>query len=97
MAEIGMVEETLYVTMKTKNMPVNPIPSFKMMCSGGCGDEVWIDKKLERIWSKVSVLCVECSLEKIASSREEISVTILPESIESLMEFLIEINKEVLR
>ncbi len=82
-------EETIVVSMKVKDMPTNPIPSVKLMCSGGCGDEVWMDKKLERLWSKVPVLCMECALEKMGSTMEGISFDIAPESIESLMEFMI--------
>ena len=82
-------EETIVVSMKVKDMPTNPIPSVKLMCSGGCGDEVWLDKKLERLWSKVPVLCMEYALEKMGSSMEGISFDIAPESIESLMEFMI--------
>lgn len=82
-------EETFVVSMKVKDMPNNPIPSVKLLCSGGCGDEVWLDKKLERLWSKVPVLCMECALEKMGSTMEGISFDIAPESIESLMEFMI--------
>ncbi len=82
-------EETIVVSMKVKDMPTNPIPSVKLMCSGGCGDEVWVDKKLERLWSKVPVLCMECALEKMGSTMEDISFAVAPESIESLMEFMI--------
>ena len=88
-----MAEETLYVSMKVKDMPVNPVPSVKLMCSGGCGDMVWVDKRLERTWSKVPVYCLECSLEKMGSCMEDISFTVLPESIDSLMQFHIERNK----
>ncbi len=83
-------EETIVVSMKVKDMPINPIPSVKLVCSGGCGDEVWLDKNLERLWSKVPVLCMECALEKMASNMEDISFAIAPESIESLMKFMIE-------
>jgi len=83
-------EETFVVSMKVKDMPINPIPSVKMMCSGGCGDEVWVDKNLERLWSKFPVLCMECALEKMASSSEDVSFSIAPESIESLMKFMID-------
>lgn len=86
-------EEIFVVTMKVKDMPNNPIPSAKMICSGGCGDEVWVDKNLERLWSKVPVLCMECALEKMASNVEDISFSIAPESIDSLMEFLINRDK----
>ena len=81
-------EETIVVSMKVKDMPINPIPSVKLLCSGGCGDKVWVDKKLEKLWSKVPVLCMECALEKM-ESMEDISFAIAPESIDSLMEFLI--------
>ena len=86
-------EETFVVSMKVKDMPNNPIPSVKLLCSGGCGDKVWMDKKLERLWSKVPVLCMECALEKMGSSMEDISFDIAPESIESLMEFMINRDK----
>ncbi len=82
-------EEIFVVTMKVKDMPTNPIPSVKMICSGGCGDKVWVDNKLERLWSKVPVLCMKCALEKMESSMEDISFNIAPESIDSLMEFMI--------
>jgi len=82
-------EETFVVAMKVKDMPTTPIPSVKLMCSGGCGDEVWVDKNLERLWSKMPVLCMECALEKMASSMEEVSFAVAPESIESLMKFMI--------
>ena len=82
-------EETIVVSMKVKDMPINPIPSVKLLCSGGCGDKVWVDKKLEKLWSKVPVLCMECALEKMESTMEGISFDIAPESIDSLMEFFI--------
>lgn len=89
-------EETFYTSMKVKDMPINPIPSVKLICSGGCGDEVWVDKAVERIWSKVPVLCMECALKKMESARaskEDISYVIAPESIESVMKFLMERDK----
>ena len=89
-------EETFYVTMKVNDMPINPIPSFKLICSGGCGDEVWVDKRAERVWSKVPVLCLECALKKMEYARaikEDISFEIVPESIESLMNFFMERDK----
>jgi len=82
-------EETFIVSMKVKDMPNNPIPSLKMICSGGCGDEIWADKNLERLWSKLPILCMECALEKMASSREGVSFSVAPESIESLMKFMV--------
>ena len=86
-------EETIVVAMKVKNMLINPIPSVKLMCSGGCGDEVWMDKNLERLWSKVPVLCLECALIKIDVNRD--SFFVAPESIESLMKFMINRDKSL--
>jgi len=87
-------EETFVVSMKVKDMPNNPIPSVKLICSGGCGDEVWADKNLERLWSKFPVLCMECALEKMASM-EDTSFAIAPESIESLMKFMVNRDKSL--
>jgi len=86
-------EKTFIVSMKVKYMPNNPIPSVKMICSGGCGDEVWADKNLERIWSKFPILCMECALEKMGSSMEDASFDVAPESIESLMKFMMNKDK----
>jgi len=89
-------EETFYVAMKVNDMPITPIPSVKLICSGGCGDEVWVDKRIERIWSKVPVLCMECGLKAMESARarkEDISYEIALESIESLMKFFMERDK----
>ena len=55
-------EETFYITMKVKDMPTTPIPSVKLVCSGGCGEEVWLDENLEKIWSKMPVLCIDCAI-----------------------------------
>jgi len=86
-------EKTFVVAMKVKEMPITPIPSLKMMCSGGCGEYVWVDKNLERLWSKFPVLCMECAIEKMGSSMEDVSFAIAPESIESLMMFMIDRDK----
>ena len=86
-------EETIIVAMKVKNMPINPIPSVKLMCSGGCGDEVWVDKNLERLWSKMPVLCLECALIKMDYRRD--SFFVAPESIASLMRFMINRDKSL--
>lgn len=87
-------EETFVVAMKVKDMPITPIPSVKLTCSGGCDEEVWVDKNLERLWSKVPVLCIECALEKMGSSTEDISFAVAPESIESLMRFMVNRSHE---
>jgi len=86
-------EETFVVTMTVKDMPINPIPSVKLICSGGCGEEVWVDKNLERLWSKLPVLCLECALIKMDFDRD--SFFVAPESIESLMKFMI--NRDMSR
>jgi len=82
-------EITFYVTMKVKAMPINPIPSVKLICSGRCGEEVWVDKNLERLWSKLPVLCLECALTAMESDTEEVEFVLAPKSIESLMKFMI--------
>lgn len=84
-------EKTFYVAMKVKDLPISPIPSVKLICSGGCGDEVWVDKNSERLWSKVPVLCIECALEKMDFNIDSFAVA--PESIESLMNFFINRDK----
>ncbi len=84
-------EETFVVTMKVKEMQINPIPSVKLMCSGGCGDEVWVDKNLVRLWSTVPVLCLECALMIMDVDRDSFAVA--PESIETLMKFVINRDK----
>ncbi len=61
----------LSITRKRKNVPVIiamnvrdfslvSSKSFKVVCSGGCGEEVWVNKRLERISSKVPVFCLDC-------------------------------------
>ena len=77
------------MSLKVKDFPDNPIPRVKKMCSGGCGDLVWLDKKTEYKWSKMPILCVECALEELGSNDpdEPIEIVVLPESLESLMEF----------
>ena len=80
-------KDTFYVAMKVEEMPITPIPSVKMLCSGGCGEEVWVDKKLERLWSTVPVLCLECALMIMDVHRDSFAVA--PESIVTLMQFMI--------
>ncbi len=86
-------EETFVVTMAVKDMPINPIPSVKLICSGGCGEEVWVDKNLERLWSKLPVLCLECALIKMDFNKD--SFFVAPESIVTLMKFMI--NRDMSR
>ena len=52
-----------------------------------------IYKNLERLWSKFPVLCMECAIEKMGSSMEDVSFAIAPESIESLMMFMMDRDK----
>ena len=80
-------EAEIYVSMKVKKFEKNPVPSVKKECSGGCGDMVWVDKKLEYMWSKIPILCLECALKQMDALDEDIEITILPESITSLMEY----------
>ncbi len=63
------------------------------MCSGGCGDEVWVDKNLERLWSEVPVLCMDCAVKAMESDIEEVEFVLAPESIEILMKFIINRDK----
>lgn len=79
--------------MKVKDLAEPPVPSVKRLCSGGCGDMVWVDTRLEYVWSDVPILCLECSLETWFSSGEEITFSVLPESIESLFQFHLEKKK----
>lgn len=85
-----MTEETYYISMKVKKFKKNPVPSIQKLCTGGCGDMVWADKKLEYMWSKIPILCLECALEKMDETNEEVTASILPESIESLMQYHLE-------
>lgn len=80
-------DETLYVAMRVKDMPTPPIPCIKLVCSGGCGEEVWVDKNVERIWSKVPVLCMNCSVKAMDSSKEEVDLVIAPETIGTVKKF----------
>lgn len=84
----------IYVSMKVGNFKENPVPSVKKECSGGCGDMVWVDKKLEYMWSKIPVLCLECALKQMDTLDEDITIQVLPESLESLMEFYIKKKRE---
>ncbi len=86
-------EESFYVALKAKEMPISSIPSVKLMCTGGCGEEVWVDNNLERLWSKMPVLCLECALIKMDFNRD--SFFVAPESIASLMNFMINRDKSL--
>ena len=78
---------SFYVAFKVKDMPVPLVDCVKRMCSGGCGDEVWVDKKAESVWSRMSVLCKECALELIGSG-DGFEVIVAPETIDSVRSFL---------
>ena len=84
-------EQSFYVAMKVSEIGIPSIPSVKLVCSGGCGEEVWVDKRLERFWSTVPVLCLECALGIMDVYRDTFSVA--PETIDSLMEFMINGDK----
>ncbi len=79
-------EEKFYVALRAAQMQVPPIPSVKLVCSD-CGESVWVDKKVERLWSKLPVLCLECALIKMDFNRD--SFFVAPESIDSLMKVMI--------
>ncbi len=87
-------EAEIYVTLKVKDFPDNPVPSVQNLCSGGCGDMVWVDKKLEYVWSKIPVLCLECALKQMDALDEDISIQVLPESLDSLMNYHIQMRKK---
>ena len=76
--------------MKVRQFKKNPVPSVQKLCSGGCGDMVWVDKKLEYVWSKIPILCMECALIQMDALDEDIEISVLPESIESLMMYHLE-------
>jgi len=78
---------SFYVAFKVKDMPVPLIDCVKRMCSGGCGDEVWVDKKAESVWSRMSVLCNKCALD-LMDSGDGFEVIVAPETIESVRSFL---------
>ncbi len=86
----NLSEPEVYVSMKVKEFKKNPVPSVQKLCSGGCGDMVWLDKKLEYVWSKIPILCLECALIEMDALDEDITISVLPESIESLMMYHIE-------
>ena len=83
-------EAEIYVSLKVKDFPDNPVPSVQKLCAGGCGDMVWVDKKLEHTWSKIPILCLECALIQMDALDEDIEISVLPESIESLMMYHLE-------
>lgn len=80
-------EEEAYVCMRVEDMPVPLIPADKKICSI-CGKEVWADKRTERIWSKIRVVCMNCIGKEIPEADEDIKIVILPESIETIDEFI---------
>lgn len=48
------------IAMNVRDFPIVSSNSIKVVCSGGCGEEVWVNKRLERICSKVPVFCLDC-------------------------------------
>jgi len=51
---------------------------------------VWVDKRLEHVWSKIPILCLECALKQMDESKENVSITVLPESVESMFHYYLE-------
>jgi len=78
---------SFYVAFKVKDMPVPLIDCVKRMCSGECGDEVWVDKKAENVWSRMPVLCNKCAL-ALMDSGDGFEVIVAPETIESVRSYL---------
>ena len=85
-----MSEPEIYVSLKVKTFKKNPVPSVQKLCAGGCGDMVWVDKKLEHMWSKIPILCLECAIKQMDALDEDVTITVLPESIDSLMMYHLE-------
>ena len=85
-------EEKFYVALRAAQMQVPPIPSVKLVCSE-CGESVWVDKKVERLWSTLPVLCLKCALVKLEAEGGTFAVA--PETIKSMMEFMI--NRDMSR
>lgn len=83
-------EADVYVSMKVRQFKENPVPSVQKLCSGGCGDMVWVDKKTEYVWSKIPILCMECALIQMDALDEDIEISVLPESRESLVMYYLE-------
>lgn len=50
----------LIIATNVRDFPIAYSNSIKVVCSGGCGEEVWVSKRLERISSKVPVFCLDC-------------------------------------
>lgn len=90
-------EDKKYIALRVKDMPIPPIPCFKLVCSGGCGEEVWVDKNTERIWSKVPVLCMDCAMKSMESGKEELRLSIAPESVFMMKKFLEDLNSARLK
>ncbi|KKK84347.1 hypothetical protein LCGC14_2784260 [marine sediment metagenome] len=87
-------EAEVYVSMKVKNFKENPVPSVQKLCTGGCGDMVWVDKKLEHVWSKIPILCMECALLQMDALDEDITITVLPESLQAMMMYHLEKKRQ---
>ena len=85
-------KKKFYVALRAAQMQVPPIPSVKLVCSD-CGESVWVDKKVERLWSTLPVLCLKCALVKLEAEGGTFAVA--PETIESMMEFMI--NRDMSR
>ena len=55
---------------------------------------VWVDKRLEHVWSKIPILCLECALKQMDALDEDITITVLPESVESMMAYYLKKKRE---
>jgi len=63
------------ITTTVKDFPIVSSNSIKVVCSGGCGEEVWVNKKLERLLSMVPVLCLDCGIPYLETSGEGFAIT----------------------
>ena len=59
MSKVFGIRPEVYITLKADDDLRFP-NNIKMVCSGGCGDEVWVNEKWKRIISKIPVLCLDC-------------------------------------
>ena len=84
---------SFYIALRVKDMPTPPLPSVRLVYSGGCGEEVWADKNVERVWSKVPVLCMDCAMKSMESVEEELRFIIAPESFLTIKKFLEDLNR----
>jgi len=62
------------IATNVRDFPIVSSKSIKVVCSGGCGEEVWVSKKLKRIVSKVPVLCLDCCTSYLEIPGERLAI-----------------------